>query len=330
MNISILIPTKDRVYYICRLLFYYDSISFKGNIIILDSSGKENSIKIKKYYSKFNLNIEYFHSLGYPGMIMKEYMPKVKSDYIVETGDDDFLIINGLEKCINFLNHNLSYSAVHGKSINILSNNKINEIDGLYHYEQCISLENKPSVRLYNHMKNYRVPNFSVFRRKTFEDILKFIPSYNQAYLCPDRQIVDELIQSCCSVICTKVYEINNFYLVRQITPIRNNVRDQINNINKKEYELSLTYLKDVLFKLLQEYEDSKSFYLQKIIFDSIDNFYKNNKKNNFLKIYFIGFISKIKNIFIRNYNLKYIEKNIFYKDYIVIKKIIKNFKAPY
>ena len=49
MNISILIPTKDRVNYICRLLFYYDSISFKGNIIILDSSGKENSIKIKKY-----------------------------------------------------------------------------------------------------------------------------------------------------------------------------------------------------------------------------------------------------------------------------------------
>ena len=327
MNISLLIPTKDRVIYICRLIFYYDLIGFKGNIIILDSSSLENSSKIKNYYNKFNLNISYFHSLGFPGMIMKEYMPQIKTDYIVETGDDDFLIIKGLEKCIYFLNNNKSYAAVHGRSINILSNNKINEIDGLFHYQQCIRLENKPSTRLYNHMNDYKVPNFSVFRKETFTDILKFIPSFNEAYLCPDRQIVDELIQSCCSVICSKIYEIDNFYLVRQITPIRTKNRNQIRNKNKKEFELSLIYLKDILFKLLQEYEDSKSHYLKKIILTSVNSYYIKNKKNKFLKNYLIIIINKFRKLFIKNYNLKYIEENIFYKDYIVIKKIINNFK---
>ena len=38
MNLSIIVPTKNRIYYLKKLLNYYSELNYKGNLVILDSS----------------------------------------------------------------------------------------------------------------------------------------------------------------------------------------------------------------------------------------------------------------------------------------------------
>ena len=52
MDLSIFVPTKNRYYYLSKLLDYYSSINFTGELIILDSSNeivqKNSKRNIKK------------------------------------------------------------------------------------------------------------------------------------------------------------------------------------------------------------------------------------------------------------------------------------------
>ena len=49
MNISLLVPTKDRPSYVKRLLKYYSHLKFTGYIYILDGSNKKFSQDITKF-----------------------------------------------------------------------------------------------------------------------------------------------------------------------------------------------------------------------------------------------------------------------------------------
>ena len=57
MDITILIPTLNRSDYILRILEFYKKSSFTGQILILDSSKREekklNKIYIEKYIKNF-------------------------------------------------------------------------------------------------------------------------------------------------------------------------------------------------------------------------------------------------------------------------------------
>ena len=56
MNISIIIPTKNRSKYLFKLLNYYQSINFTGQLIIIDSSDKKIFIENKKFIES-NINL---------------------------------------------------------------------------------------------------------------------------------------------------------------------------------------------------------------------------------------------------------------------------------
>ena len=88
MNISLLVPTKDRPLYVKRLLKYYSDLNFKGYIYILDGSNKKVSKNIINFIKQLNnKKIIYFHDVGFPGMITKKYISKVKTDYVAQLGD---------------------------------------------------------------------------------------------------------------------------------------------------------------------------------------------------------------------------------------------------
>ena len=52
MNISLIVPTKDRPSYVERLLKYYSDLNFTGYIFILDSSEKKISKDIRNFVKK--------------------------------------------------------------------------------------------------------------------------------------------------------------------------------------------------------------------------------------------------------------------------------------
>ena len=57
-------------------------------------------------------------------MVMKHHISLVDTKYVVETGDDDYLALNGLKKVVNFLDNNLDYAGAHGKGKLFLSRKK--------------------------------------------------------------------------------------------------------------------------------------------------------------------------------------------------------------
>ncbi|MBM4053785.1 MAG: TIGR00180 family glycosyltransferase [Planctomycetes bacterium] len=122
--ICIFIPTKNRSDFLARALYYYLRVGFKGKIYIGDSSNdahaekNKNTIEILK--DKLKIIYRYFPNPPYinEGMCVKALSEMADTPYAVSSGDDDFLIPAGLEKCVEFLEKHPDYSAAHGFRIN--------------------------------------------------------------------------------------------------------------------------------------------------------------------------------------------------------------------
>lgn len=166
MKITLLIPTKNRFYYINKLLDYYSSINFEGTFIILDSSNTEIMNKIKnKISSVQNLKIKYFHFIGLPCGLMKKYFNKIETEYVVFTGDDDYFLKSGIKNCLEFLDANDDYIGCNGQGLSFYSSFKNEHIDYISHYNQAEIFGNSARERLEVQFKNYMVPIFSVDRK---------------------------------------------------------------------------------------------------------------------------------------------------------------------
>jgi len=139
--LTLCIPTINRSVYLDRALQYYSFINFDGKIIIGDSSDdkfKKQNKEIIKLYK--NLDIEYIFaekSKFKNDAQVLHYLGKfIKTPYVTFTGDDDFLIPSGTEKCVDFLDANNDFAAVHGMRLNfLLKDNKIVHTDTDEGYE---------------------------------------------------------------------------------------------------------------------------------------------------------------------------------------------------
>ena len=292
MNISLLVPTKDRPLYVKRLLKYYSDLNFKGYIYILDGSNKKLSKNIINFIKQLNnKKIIYFHDVGFPGMITKKYVSKVQTDYVAQLGDDDYLVPEGIKKCIKFLDANPDFSAAHGEGIIIISPEDPNKIDYVDLYAQTVRLENSPKERVFQHLSDNTQPNFSVFRKKIFEKILSPIPNFKDSKLCPYRGISDYLIQTTMSVVCTKIKEISGLYIVRQITSVE---FEYPHHRKGEDFDKSINYFIQKISSAICKIESSK--------YSEVEEYVKKGL-NNYLN-------PKFKKIFKSNINLSDLHNN--------------------
>jgi glycosyltransferase domain-containing protein len=120
-NFSLVIPTRNRPNRLRRLLDYYDKYGKGFNIIIADSSSNDNKKLNKKSVLIFsNLDIHYIDK--YPSKIESSHkinnaLNYVNTKYSVLCADDDFIIPNGINKSVDFLEKNSDFSVAQGKFI---------------------------------------------------------------------------------------------------------------------------------------------------------------------------------------------------------------------
>ena len=253
MDLSIFIPTKNRYYYISRLLDYYSLINFKGELIILDSS---DEIVKKKILEKISLidksiKIQYHHSIGWACALMKKFINKVKTNYVVFSGDDDYFTQSGMRACVEFLENNHSFIGCTGKGISVFSSNDNKKVDFISNYNQAKINDNTSSDRISSQFRGYKVPIFSIYRTEKFEKFLAPVPlTENVEKICPDKIIADEYIIEGAMVAYGKIEHLNCSYLVRHIHMNRNignfitdYKKDWIKSVNyqqSKKYFLTL------------------------------------------------------------------------------------------
>ena len=213
--ITFLIPTINRSDLIIKYLNYLKMNKFNGQVLLGDSSNMEHYQKTENYIQQLDCEFEvqqfYFPNM-YPHLCIQEMLANIKFPYSMYIHDDDYLILDTLYKCVDFLDSNPEYSGVGGKGIACYINeNNDNKIDEVYEYKVSEIMLDTAVKRLDELMNNYSVINFSLARTK---DFLTRWPSNNDMQ---DRGIGGEYLPAAMLATQGKVKMVEDLFVVRQI-----------------------------------------------------------------------------------------------------------------
>ena len=191
--ISILIPTLNRSDFLIRALHYYSEVGFKGYVCIGDSSNiqhVENTKRaIQALEGKLRIIYRSFPNPPYTGgMVMKELIELAPTPYAVYSGDDDFVIPNGLEQCAAFLDAHPEYSAVHGVRIiiRLKSSGAFGQLASACYIRQPALESETASERWAGYMRPGISTQYSVHRTETWRRMYRDVGSVPSRYLGPE------------------------------------------------------------------------------------------------------------------------------------------------
>ena len=214
MNISIMIPTKNRPNFILRLLEYYSKSEFKGYILIGDASDKHLFIETKNNILKYKnrLKIQHFYE---PDLLTDEtnsFLSKhVKTDFCAYVADDDIILVSSLIDCINFLIQNPEYSAVHGLAF--LMSMEDRAMVSIRDYKMVTSVKDNSLDRVEDFFIEMSQLNMSVIRTNINIDAFDVVNKLSKYYA---NYIFCELVHGAVVLARGKIGKINKAYLIRQ------------------------------------------------------------------------------------------------------------------
>jgi len=338
LDLTIIVPTLNRTYFLKKLLNYYDRFKFSGEILILDSSEgeiKKNNKKLCRL--KESLNIKYISVKGHPHEVMKKCINFAKSSYVVFSGDDDYFIVSALEKIISYLERKKNIALAHGEAIVLYKLN--NKMVTTYEYQSLHArLEKTAFERTLANMRNYSVAHYSICRKNIFRESLKNV---NRA-ICPIRDINDEHILAMSLICLGKAEKIKTPYLIRQI----GHVRVKLFSAKDNKFNVSVDYLIDILLKIIKKTDGivkktyKKQLYLEykKNFFTRLNrgllisfflkalNFSKSSFFSRLRKMFVLNFICKFLDFFIfdKFYYNNIVKKKLYYKDLLLAINVLK------
>lgn len=115
-ELTLIVPTHNRTHFLRRLLHFLNQCDVSSSILIVDSSREEmasdNAALVSSYHSR--LNIRYQHSDTGFGNKCIHALDAVKTPFTVFCADDDFLMPNSVEQCVEFLEQHHDYNCASG------------------------------------------------------------------------------------------------------------------------------------------------------------------------------------------------------------------------
>jgi len=220
MNISIMIPTKNRPNFILRQLKYYSLSNFQGVILIGDSSDsrffEENKSNIIEFGKE--LTIRHFHKPELTADKMNSFLAsKVQTDYSAYVADDDIILVESILAGISFLDSHMGYSAVHGKAFLMSLENSeckpFGRVASFLRYPLTIRLEDTALGRVKEFFANVLNVNMSIVRSKINMDAFNEVEKLSDYY---SKYILGELVHASIVLSRGKIGQIDNCYLIRQ------------------------------------------------------------------------------------------------------------------
>lgn len=279
-KVDLVIPTHNRAKYLKRILDYYSYINPKFNFIVADSSNKLNKKKNKKLIEQYpKLNILYLDK--FPEKLEQHYkfarmVKYLKSKYCVFCPDDDFIVPNAIDQCVNFLEKNPDYSAAHGSYISFfvkrsLLGSKSFKWRLLFTSKSITS--DKPIERLSKHLENFILVLWAVRRTRVVQACYEeFEKTKIDPYLLP---VLGELLPDTLTVIFGKVKSINTFYGAREyLSQIRGYYPSLIDAKKVGKYDLNYRKFKQCLLNNLTTNPKTREEFSRNI--DKAINLYTN------------------------------------------------------
>ena len=274
MDLSLIIPTKDRPKFIEKILNYYSSKKFKDQIIFADSSNYKNYIKNKKTIKKYkNIKILHSQTIGWTFESLVLIKKKINTTFCLFSGDDDFYHVENLKfltdkfKYLKKKNNNIFGIAGKGYRVEFTKNDTY-----VSEYLTTSLTSNNIFVRLKSFKKQYTVCMYSIVDTDKFKKILDIMPAKQNRILCPDKQINGEILP-CLLMVCSgKMLRVNKPYLIQTVGHSRQK-HPEINIWkNSKNFKVSKQFAK----KILKKHFDVEYY---------LDDFFSNFKQTNFLSL---------------------------------------------
>lgn len=214
-QITIIVPTYNRPACLRRLLAYFETAGFDGNLVIADSSKDIYKSKNSDTISSININKTYH--VGYStevALVEKIYrsIRDTDTEYVVLCADDDFITKRGVKRAVAFLDNHPDFVAAHGHYIRFTVDRAMDGVQfnwqPSYLGSQSID-SSRPERRLYKHFANY-VPTFYAVHRTA---------EIKEAYECAVKYADDvrfrELLPSLLTIISGKFKHLDVLYGAR-------------------------------------------------------------------------------------------------------------------
>ena len=182
-NLTVILALKDRGLYTFRWMDYANSVHFPFKILIADGgSDARVQEKLGKRENYPNINYEYIqypYDETYKHFYIKlvDAISRVDTSYLVMADNDDFFLIEGLQKSVDFLQCHPDFSSCRGLigGIRINSNVRYLELSGVYGESKDIAfakhrylpgstLDDTAVKRVKNFFTTYRANWYDVFR----------------------------------------------------------------------------------------------------------------------------------------------------------------------
>lgn len=114
---SLIIPTKNRSEFLCRLLRYLANQNFGHDVLIGDSSNNDHFQKVAKEVHLLKRKIKITHEKCWNRntiQTVEHLCQLIDTPYSGLICDDDFISVDGINKCIEFLDHHPEFNGARG------------------------------------------------------------------------------------------------------------------------------------------------------------------------------------------------------------------------
>lgn len=215
-DLTVILVIKDRPKFTLRWMKYANEIGFPFKVLIADGgSDKELEAILRQYDLYSNIVYEY---IRYPYdqtyteyyKKMSDVLQKVDTEYSALIDDDDFFVVSGLLRSIEFLRANPDYVTCRGITTSF-RNTENGIIFGNVNIENSIE-DSSPCARVLEHLSKYNVTHYDVHRTSSH------VRYFNQlADLDADDIILSELLTSLLAAAEGKIMHADYPYLFREV-----------------------------------------------------------------------------------------------------------------
>jgi len=269
MDVTILIPTLNRSFFIDKLLTYYEKFNFLGKIIIIDSSSQEELNINKSRVEKSRLNITHLPLISDEFYAMAKGIELIGTEYAIHSGDDDYFSVSGIKKLINYLEKNKNFISAGGKSITVSYNSNSKIIKGSAFYNLPIKNQVKAVDRLKSIKRYEQLPVYVIYRSSIIKKIYHNLHT-NQEFSINYRRNFNEYLWRLLPPILGQGKLFNKIFFLVRFQTDQKYIRKELSDIRddgfNKIYKKSLKNLKAVSSA---ENKGNKIYEISKKIFKS-------------------------------------------------------------
>lgn len=212
-DFTLVIPTYNRPHLLAALLTYLERENPDCHVLVLDSSRPELLATNRARVAASNLDTEFseFPSLD-PAEKWRQGINQVRTAFCALCADDDVVILETLQQCLDVLRNNPAAAAVQGHSFTFLPRPDGDiELNNVVYFTPTID-DPSPLERLKRLFQRYQAPSYSVFRTPTIQAAFNTLQPVTEI-------LARELLWSALTVIEGQLIRLPNFSYGRSMGP---------------------------------------------------------------------------------------------------------------